>query len=54
MKKIWDVEIGNNWSHHTVEARNYIEAGRKGLKLSDAPKGEKWISKIECVKEIEA
>ena len=53
MKKIWDIKIGDNWSSHTVEARNYIEAGRKALRISEAPRTDKWISKIECVREIE-
>jgi len=54
MKKIWDVEIGSNWSSHTVEARDYIEAGKKALLLSEAPREAKWISKVECIREIEA
>jgi len=55
MKKIWDVKIGDNWSSHTVEARNYIEAGQKALKLA-APvlREQKWVSKVECIREIES
>ena len=54
MEKIWDVELGKNWSSHTVRACNYIEAGKKALKLSDAPRGDKWVSKVNCVREVEA
>ena len=52
-QKIWDVEIGNNWSSHTVSARNYIEAGKKAIKLSAPPRDQSWISKVECVRETE-
>lgn len=30
--KIWSVEIGNNLARRSVVARNYIEAGKKGMK----------------------
>ena len=51
--KIWDVEIGDNWSSHTVMARNYVEAGRKALKLSEAPKGDKFVSEVKLARETE-
>lgn len=56
MKKIWDVKIGNNFSQHTVEARNFTEAGKKALRLASpiSVAKERWVSKVECVKEIEA
>ena len=54
MRKIWDVKIGDNWSSHTVEALNYIEAGKKALKLSTAPREDKWVSGVEYIREIEA
>jgi hypothetical protein len=55
MKKIWGVTIGNNYSRHTVEARNFIEAAKKGLKLArPISREENWVSRIECVEEVEA
>ncbi|MFA5790567.1 MAG: hypothetical protein WC976_05875 [Caldisericia bacterium] len=54
MKKIWDVEIGNNFSQHTVEAKNFTEAGKKALQSTEATGKEKWVSKVECVREVES
>lgn len=55
MKKIWDVKIGNNWSSYTVEARDYIEAGKKALKLCEpCSREEKWVSRTECIRETDA
>ena len=53
MRKIWDVEIGHNWCKVSVEARNYIEAGKKALRLA-APvlREEKFVSVVELVREI--
>ena len=53
MRKIWDVTIGDNWSKHTVEARNYKEAAKKALRLSGATGINKTATCIELVREVE-
>ena len=53
MKKIWDVDIGNSWSSHTVQARNYKEAGKKALQLSGANSNNRYVARVNLIREIE-
>jgi hypothetical protein len=53
MKKVWLVVVGNNFDSTRVIARNYTEAARKALKSLYPPKGERFISKVEYLYEVE-
>lgn len=54
MEKIWEVQIGNNFSKHTVKASNFIEAGRKALTLSKAVRAERFVSEVSLIAQVEA
>jgi hypothetical protein len=52
--KIWDVSIGHNWSTESVIARDYIEAGRKGLAKSlPIHRDNRFVSCVKLVKTVE-
>lgn len=58
IRKIWDVTIGHNYATSTVEAKDYKQAGDKVLKswtkCDPIPIGERFISKVELVREIDS
>jgi len=52
--KIWEVKIGDNFDRRTVKAKNYIEAGRKAMKLAQPVfRNEKYVSEVCLIAEAE-